>query len=49
MGDIGPLRREVEFEPLPDQAPVEAPTPVEPEKVPAGCDIPENIIHASVA
>jgi hypothetical protein len=37
MGDIGPVRREVEFEPLPDGTPVEAPVPmpVEPELVPA--------------
>lgn len=31
-GDIGPVRREITFEPLPDEAPVEVP---EPEKVPA--------------
>lgn len=36
MGEIGPLRREVTFEPLPDDAPVEVPVEApEPEQVPA--------------
>jgi hypothetical protein len=37
VGDIGPVRREITFEPLPDDVPVEepaAPAP-EPVKVPA--------------
>lgn len=34
MGDIGPLRREVEFEPMPDDVPVEAPAPTEPAREP---------------
>lgn len=33
MGDIGPVRREITFEPMPDDVPVEI--PAEPEKVPA--------------
>lgn len=37
MGDIGPIRREIIAEPLPDEAPAPAPVPVpqQPEKVPA--------------
>jgi hypothetical protein len=35
MGDIGPVRREVEFEPLPDDVPIETPAPPEPVEVPA--------------
>jgi hypothetical protein len=39
MGDIGPVRREITFEPLPDEAPIEEPaTPApapEREPVPA--------------
>jgi hypothetical protein len=38
MGDIGPLKRDVEFEPMPDNVPVEEPTPApapKPEPVPA--------------
>ncbi len=36
MGDIGTERREVEFEPLPDQAPQPAvPVPAAPEPEPA--------------
>ncbi len=40
MGDIGPVRREITFEPLPDAAPVEQPAerpaePAEPAEVPA--------------
>lgn len=40
MTDIGPIKREVTFEPLPTTAPVEEPAPpavvpAEPEKVPA--------------
>ena len=31
MGDIGTERREVEFEPLPDDRPQPAPVPAEPE------------------
>lgn len=34
MGGIGTERREVEFEPLPDESPVEQPAP-EPEREPA--------------
>jgi hypothetical protein len=34
MGDIGPVRKEITFEPLPDDVPVEAPAP-EPSKEPA--------------
>jgi hypothetical protein len=38
MGDIGEPKRWIEFEPLPELAPIEEPaTPApEPEKVPAG-------------
>lgn len=36
MGDIGKPKRAIEFEPLPDEAPIEVPAPPEREKVPAG-------------
>lgn len=38
MADIGPVRRKIEFEPMPETAPVEEPISVPeraPEKVPA--------------
>lgn len=38
MGDIGEPKREIEFDPLPEEAPVEAPAPATtpaPEPVPA--------------
>lgn len=35
MGDIGPIRREIIAEPLPDEAPAPVPVPQQPEKVPA--------------
>lgn len=38
MGDIGPVRRRIEFDPMHDPAPVEEPTPAPvpaPEPVPA--------------
>ena len=38
MGDIGPVRRKVDLEPIPETAPVQEPSPApvapEPEKVP---------------
>jgi len=40
MGDIGTPKRQIEFEPMPEEAPIQEPSPVvepvEPEKVPAG-------------
>lgn len=39
MGDLGEPRRQIEFEPLPETAPIHEPSPAyvpaEPEKVPA--------------
>lgn len=35
LADIGEPRREVTFEPLPEEVPTETPVPVEPERVPA--------------